>query len=817
MKQIVSWIAPMLLAANAYAHDPAIHNIISKNAVTNSVLNDVATLEQLGLKGVDPNSQAQLFFNMATKLQFKPFTISGLVQFGAEYEDERRLVQAVHHFFNPLTGAALTVGGYAPGETSPDWALEDRRDYGNVQPFSYRSARNYFYNAVTSGSKISRDKYWGGTFQTLGHVIHHIQDMTQPQHTRNDAHCPAAVPCLIPGSLFGLYSPSSYENWNLAHNPPEGIYKTYGKVDASVFTTPRKFWTSTNGNGTSGKGIAEYTHRGFFSAGTLPPNLNFPSPVIPLGNVQSDLDIAVLCQEDKDRSGVPCPEGLEGKMSFYSNTVTDNLAPAATRENKRALTASIFDADLEGRNYAPILSLNRFNFVAVNEFMMPRAVSYSSGLIDYFFRGRIDLTPDPADGGKYIISNLSAEPMKGTFTLYYDDIDETRRLVEGGTWENVEIAANSKQAGFSFAVPTDPAPKKLGEYMLVFQGNMGEETTANGNLGAVVASKIAPRGMLVAVGLKYGSGSLQSYLSPDLGNSWFEGGQLSGNGAVSYIGNNSVLGSQALSVDGARSWATFPRPDQITLSKRLNVAEIGDNRLIGSYVTNTSPAEVGVAFSSDKGVTWHSEKRVDGATFNVSRPVYMGNNRLVMKSFYSRGNIPCPYRPTDLCESFGSALFSSTDGGSSWSNIADQGNMGLLRITYLGKTKPVNGVLKSDPHGADTLFAHGYDLIAERTHRPKFVRSLDGGVTWEETGFPAEMRDYSYPEYNDLWGLTYIGNGTMLAYFHNNNYPARHFLYKSTDYGATWTSTGKLPNAVLDPGVYSLIFVGDTKTISNDD
>ena len=44
--------------------------------------------------------------------------------------------------------------------------------------------------------------------------------------------------------------------------------------------TPRKFWTITNGAGNGGKGIAEYTNRGVFSAGTNMGSGCHPSQVI---------------------------------------------------------------------------------------------------------------------------------------------------------------------------------------------------------------------------------------------------------------------------------------------------------------------------------------------------------------------------------------------------------------------------------------------------------------------------------------------------------------------------------------------------------
>lgn len=68
-------------------------------------------------------------------------------------------------------------------------------------------------------------------------------------------------------------------------------------------------------------------------------------------------------------------------------------------------------------------------------FLIPRAVGYSAGLINYFFRGKIDFLPDPQNSDAYVIKNLSPEAMKGSFTLYYDADDALRYPVPGATWD----------------------------------------------------------------------------------------------------------------------------------------------------------------------------------------------------------------------------------------------------------------------------------------------------------------------------------------------------------------------------------------------
>src|SRR5262249_29413094 len=68
--------------------------------------------------------------------------------------------------------------------------------------------------ALTSPNAADRQQQAQQLFLSLGHVLHHLQDMAQPQHTRNDAHCDpgSTIAGLIGCPFYGLaYAPSSYE------------------------------------------------------------------------------------------------------------------------------------------------------------------------------------------------------------------------------------------------------------------------------------------------------------------------------------------------------------------------------------------------------------------------------------------------------------------------------------------------------------------------------------------------------------------------------------------------------------------------------
>jgi hypothetical protein len=173
------------------------HADMSRAAANASVLfTDANILQNLGIKSSDefPNSTSNE----------PPKSIVELIRDGARFEDNG--IRSLNHFYDPIrnTGLIDVIPGVV---SSPDWALEDTGQYYFPihQINSFVDGRGYFYQALTATSKADHDKYFGLTFQTLGQVIHHIQDMAQPQHVRNDPHCDAFVCRIVNRSKPGRY------------------------------------------------------------------------------------------------------------------------------------------------------------------------------------------------------------------------------------------------------------------------------------------------------------------------------------------------------------------------------------------------------------------------------------------------------------------------------------------------------------------------------------------------------------------------------------------------------------------------------------
>jgi hypothetical protein len=228
-------IFSVLLNTGASAYEIETHARMSEEAARASVLTkDVNLIRNLGLIG------AEKFKNSSGVDK----SIIDLVADGSRFEDNLILgtvLRVRHHFFDPIYDRPLTIAG---SEKSPDWALEDLENFGS-QVFSFRHARDYLYKALTSSNEQERKKNFGLTFQTLGHVIHHVQDMAQPQHVRNDIH-----------PIVGAHK-SLYEDYTEQHRGE--LSYTASSV---IFPRSRDFWAND-----SGAGLAQFTNRNFVSVG----------------------------------------------------------------------------------------------------------------------------------------------------------------------------------------------------------------------------------------------------------------------------------------------------------------------------------------------------------------------------------------------------------------------------------------------------------------------------------------------------------------------------------------------------------------------
>ena len=423
MNRLIAFIvgaACAALAAKAAAYQEVTHDSITRQAVDRSIVNDSqkGPLQGLFLGDNPADSRYRLPKSGTPDLGIQ-LTPKQLIAAGVREEDEQD--RPLNHFFDPQqSGIPLTVAGREWGAASPAWALEDGGQIEG-QEFSYGDAADYLFTALSGPTELERQRSLGRMFEALGHVVHHLQDMTQPQHVRNDDHCDETVPFFIfsVGSFYyasasrceavGRYQPSAYEQYVRELDAlPFGNYPV-----PAAFDTPHRYWQN------AGAGLAEFTSNNFVTVDT---NFSLDTSTRPLTIASEGKHAwprgsdARLVDIDINDPGlirrVTSPDAMAGDISFVETPVVDLNAPEFSGPNRASSMLSIWydsvrlsSGEVQATGY-PVFSLNGINYQAAAERLIPRAAAYSTGLINYFFRGRIEIGL-PADGVYGVIDHAT--------------------------------------------------------------------------------------------------------------------------------------------------------------------------------------------------------------------------------------------------------------------------------------------------------------------------------------------------------------------------------------------------------------------------
>jgi hypothetical protein len=145
-------------------------------------------------------------------------------------EEDWPIVRSLNHFYDPIRN--IGISGF---RTAKDWAVEDF----NGNDFAW----NVAVGAYARGEMET-------AFVALGHVLHLIEDMTVPDHTRNDPH-------MGNGPLGMGTGESSYEKWTKSTKNRETLSSlaiSYRFLKPVIFVDIKQFFDF----------LANYSNRNFF-------------------------------------------------------------------------------------------------------------------------------------------------------------------------------------------------------------------------------------------------------------------------------------------------------------------------------------------------------------------------------------------------------------------------------------------------------------------------------------------------------------------------------------------------------------------------
>ncbi len=254
--------------------------------------------------------------------------------------------------------------------------------------------------------------YWATTFRALGDVTHLVEDMSQPEHTRVDRHSPFDSE---EKQYFELYT---------NRRAKERRFREFDKVSrTSIPKTPEKLLYVTDytipvidqysdlfhsgkafGDNAvlTGRGLADYSNREFFSIGTnLGDNVfSYPSNNPESYDHQEEF-INYVTVPDLDNGGPVATYKTVGVRSRYlRQTVYDKQDSNQNAYQRIKTVQSAWDKDAT----IPVYTLNEAAYADRLELLIPRAVAYGAAFVNYFFRGRMEISP-PASGVYAIIDH----------------------------------------------------------------------------------------------------------------------------------------------------------------------------------------------------------------------------------------------------------------------------------------------------------------------------------------------------------------------------------------------------------------------------
>lgn len=513
-------------AGAGLAYEPGDHLTIADQSALDSVLlqnypglpSDV--FEDLGLKEINdesqlfPDSQSgeSIYLDPDNEVDFVATpagTPEDLIYTGAALEDEDK--RAMCHFYDPVAGhtpqLTVTVAGdeFQANYNAAEWATgyQDLSTYSTpgshgsplagpcklsiftstAQSYSLANTNDEFYKALTLPAESDRNQQFGLLFVSLGHALHLLQDMAQPQHVRDEMHCDALL-CHV----LGKYDPSRYERYVWFSDQVPEAYP-YPDPD---FPDMRSYWSNANNSG-----LAQFTNANFLSDGTLDgfvasnSGAKYAAPTWDNNATSEDVSVVYddVVQIEPQDIKQKCNPLTPCDVLFLESAGNDNLTnPPSPFVNPKAATLSLFDKDLAAIGNQQQLTLNFDNYKLAAGPLLGRALGYSVGMLNHFFRGRLKVTFDTAHPGNYLVANVSSYAMKnGALEVYYDADDGNRYPVSGvqaintGTQlSNLSLDAHcgsgcNDSVSVSITPPLSPAPKSDGEYLFVYKGTIDKE------------------------------------------------------------------------------------------------------------------------------------------------------------------------------------------------------------------------------------------------------------------------------------------------------------------------------------------------------
>lgn len=570
-----------------FAYDTPTHSAISYWSLRHpaSSVNTFLKSDLLWPAGIDVTARANIFPNDCGGA----CSLARWLELGAEAEDQGH--RPLRHFYDPLANRGLffpNAGGSVASalgcqEGRPDdflcmdslswmWNGGDENGTQSVlgqedlstlisgpsptrlpsNLWGWRMARYYYLRSLLSSFPyttnpsenripLSRSSGQAYTFYALGHVIHLLQDLAQPQHTRNDAHLHFSLGRLDTGGI-GLTDGAPFESRAArSYGTPEGLGLLAGRAGIPRFHLPssmpqrglddlprelRAFWDTGMYDGglpsrdllrSSSLGLAEFSNAYFVTDDTLPADPRLP-----------DGSIAQIVHAPTPYHTFPHPTFSDSSIRLTSTATPARLIlkGQVPVEFTSRPCGVLVDYESNGEFIPGIFSYNRSpignqadinlcdrNYDAQLQTLLPKAIGYSTGLLEYFFRGRFEVriqadeirddgiatctltitnrttTEESFEGNNYVreIANYAANYLQGNITSPESDLAHfIANLRDRNEAHRLKGRELRKQSAHWFLLEEDP--QTLLQFPISFDAWISDQNT-NGFTGRLMYGK----------------------------------------------------------------------------------------------------------------------------------------------------------------------------------------------------------------------------------------------------------------------------------------------------------------------------------------
>jgi hypothetical protein len=421
-----------------------------------------------------------------------------------------------HHFYDPYRNTGLNNRDDNPnfhggpevamnfkGGSALMWAVNGTAPYAptsNEQ--AWHNARTDLYSSLTENLKDDREKYLAMTFLDLGCVLHMLEDMGVPAHTRNDF-------------LFAHYRKyddygEPLESWIEKMIPSGGSLGRW--ISGGWTPTPQVF-----------SKVSDYFDAGLYTGNYL--GYDVPTPctwgLSERTNYQFlswttifDANFLTSLYWFPNPAKINTAEVNESGRTYLAGYGVDHLA-------QQTMSQHHLQHDHLNRAWC-VLGEAIYDDYA--EITIPRTIDYATGLANYFFRGRLSATAECIECNtiELTVTNLSdnsgtSQTLKGgTFELYWDDAAGNRTpitafVIDGG-WTSGSTLAYNGNITITFIKPTGVNPVK---YVVVYKGNICEnpaDTDSDDENAIAMTTVTAPDDCCIGSPCPYCTGDTPRYL-----------------------------------------------------------------------------------------------------------------------------------------------------------------------------------------------------------------------------------------------------------------------------------------------------------------